>query len=252
LCTRGFLVLSLVGLSGAGCILPDRDIVIEGEFANRGAVRLVERFEFGEAVNDECGLEAGLSSCPLPPDALHPGLLRDDFCICPLVDSFDQNALTSFNIFVEDPDRDPDGAPQDEIRGALVLDLDPFQDDVKDRVAYRDYLDPQRPAEPDTNSIYKNVIERPDPQLRVLKVFDTATGRVDLCNPPGGSLTPDIHTIHVIVTDRDWYTPIGTDGQPGNQQDGIPNLPAGATYDTAVYTFNCGEGESCNCSTPGS
>jgi hypothetical protein len=250
-----------LGLAALGsCIIPDRDILVEGEFTNRGAVRIVERLTVTPEVDMDCDeLSATLTSCPLVPESLPSGLISTPFCVCP-ENSTDNRHLLPFNIFAEDPDRDEDGRPKDEIRGAFLLDLDPLLDYANEAVAYPNLLQPDRTAEKVIQSEYADVIGRPDPQLRVFRILGD-NGVIDLCNDNNGApLEPGLHTLHVVVTDRDWARPVARDemGEPLvnpdtgeivflEEQFGVPDLANGATYDTAVYVFSCGEGEMCDC-----
>ncbi len=247
--TRSVVSLATVASVASACIISDYNIEIEGEFANRGAVRILENFNVGPSADDACGESLGLNQCPVPDQALHPGLLPIPFCVCP-EGFFDSSAPNSFNIFVEDPDRNEDNNPLDEIRGAFFLDLNPVTDNLEEaQPDYRQYLDPSRVARLDLNSAYVDSIGRPPPQPRILRVFGSQSQEqgVDLCNG-AGTLETGFHTLHLIVSDRDWFTTPGPDGGPGNQLPGVPDLARGATYDSATYVFNCGEGEQCNCS----
>jgi hypothetical protein len=74
-----------------------------------------------------------------------------------------------------------------------------------------------------------------------------------------------VHELRVIVTDRPWYQHVeldadgaivlDEDGEPvrGDPVFGVPDLPAGATYDTRAFVFSCGDSvaggdtTTCNC-----
>ena len=83
---------------------------------------------------------------------------------------------------------------------------------------------------------------------------------------PDGKLTPGLHSLRVIVTDRPWYRPfeygpdgmvvLDADGEPVRVDAtaatvGVPDLPGGATYSVADYVFRCRDGldpdAGCNC-----
>ncbi len=252
----------LAALAGA-CIVPDKDIVIEGVFTNPGAVRIVERIPVGEDANlacDEASQE--VSTCPQVPAAgyLPSGWIPTPLCVCPAGAS-DDRAFGEIRVYAEDPDVDEDGDPKDDLFAALLLDFDPFVDEPSDRVAYRNYLQPDRPAEKVTSSAYENVIGRADPQLRFFRIVGPE-GVVDLCNDnEGDKLEPGVHSLKIVVTDRPWFTPVERDaeGNPVKDPDtgepillpqlvGHPDLAAGATYDTKSWVFSCGEGDECACS----
>ncbi|MEX1369096.1 MAG: hypothetical protein AB1Z98_38570, partial [Nannocystaceae bacterium] len=66
----------------------------------------------------------------------------------------------------------------------------------------------------------------------------------------GSQLLPGLHQLRVMVTDRPWYRPplldasgepVIEDGEPQLDEPivGMPDLPAGASYDTATYVFRC-------------
>ncbi len=247
----------------AGCIIPDKNIVIEGEFANRGAVRIVEPLPVSADADLTCDLASReVSACPQVPSAgiIPSGVIDAPLCVCP-EGSADDQALGEIRVYAEDPDRDRDGAPKDSLFAALLLDFDPFSDLPQDAVAYRNYLQPDRPGELLGSSEYQNALGRPSPRLRFFRIVGPA-GVVDLCNDnEGDRIDPGLHTLKLIVSDRPWFTPVERDdsGQPildpatGEpillpQEVGTPDLAAGATYDTMSWVFTCGEGESCDCS----
>ena len=107
-------------------------------------------------------------------------------------------------------------------------------------------------------------IERPDPHLKNWTL--AGQPQVDLCNDNDGTpLQPGTHQLRVIVTDRPWYRPVLLDAEGavllddegesvlGDPVIGMPDLAAGASYDTATYVFQCFdgfdmvEGMQCNC-----
>lgn len=257
---RGARMAAGVLVAGAGCIIPDAGIVVQDEFLNVGAVRIVEPTPVTERADDDCAARTILSGCPQIPDTLPSGLIRPELplCVCP-TDSF--NRAGGFEIFVEDPDIDAEGDPKDELYGALLLDMPPDATDPSDYVAYTNRLPPEAPAQR-VRALEVQTIERPDPHLKYWSIGDG--GAVDLCND-GAGVDPGLHELRLIVTDRPWYRPIMVDamGEPVRDEDGdlvfhepvigMPDLAAGATYDTTTYVFQCFDsaapppGIECNC-----
>jgi len=260
---RAFFALTLLG---AGCIIPDSGIRLLAERTNPGAVRLVQPVALTPEVIEACKAVSPLSSCPTPQRTLPFGLIEipdRPFCICPS-NQRDLNALAEFHIFVEDPDVGPDLEPLDVILGALLL--DPTEDGTVP-VAYENYLSTSQPARPvPLGAAYNNAIDRPPPNLKQW-ILGSET-RVDLCNNNNGApISPGLHTLRIVVTDRPWYVPVAeadTDYEVGPElQDGaivrqfdqdpirgVPDLPGGATYDTAAYVFRCldaAQSDLCNC-----
>ncbi len=251
-----------LALVATACIIPDKDIAVEGVFTNPGAVRIVERIPVGEDADLACAERSDKATvCPQVPTAasLPSGWIPTPLCVCPDGAS-DGSAFGEVRVYAEDPDVDDDGGPKDDLFGALLLDFDPFQHEPFERVAYRNLLQPDRPAERVVSSEYQNVFGRTDPQLRFFRIVGPA-GIVDLCNDnEGNKIEPGIHSLKLVVTDRPWFTPVLRD-EDGNpvidpdtnepvllpQQVGHPDLAAGATYDTVSWVFSCGEGEECAC-----
>lgn len=255
----------LCACASVGCIIPDADIAVQDEFLNMGPVRIVEPTPVTERADDDCADRTTLSGCPQLPDTLPSGLIRPEqpLCVCPN-DSFNGGG-GGFDIFVEDPDIDAEGDPKDEILGALLLDMPADPTDPRDHLAYKDRLRPEDPAQRYRGTDL-TTIERPDPHLKYWSLGDR--GRVDLCNDNDEKrLDPGLHELRLIVTDRPWYRPLMIDamGDPVLDEDGepmleepvigMPNLAAGATYDTTTYVFQCFDsanpppGIECNCET---
>lgn len=270
---RGPLALLLLcgGLcagSAAGCIIPDSGIRLLAERTNPGAVRLVQPVALTPEALDACDDVALSQTCPTPQRTLPFGLIEipdRPFCICP-PNQRDLNALAEFHIFVEDPDVGPDLEPLDVIFGALLL--DPTNDSVP--VAYENYLPTSEPARSvPGGAAYNNPIDRDPPNLKQW-ILGSET-RVDLCNNNNGApVAAGLHTLRLVVTDRPWYVPVVeadteyeigpelVDGVIVRQFDqdparGVPDIPGGATYDTAAYVFRCldaATSELCNCELP--
>lgn len=85
----------------------------------------------------------------------------------------------------------------------------------------------------------------------------------DLCNDDNGqALTPGLHNLQIMVTDRPFFRPprLDADGEPvldarGRPvllptQYGMPDLGVGATWAVANYVFECQDsltGSGCSC-----
>lgn len=248
--------LSVVtGLMGQACVLPDLDIVTEDEkITNKQAVRfapsaLLSAHADAACIQRDPELDEG---CPQPatdpsdvlPSFLDPryrapdNTLPYDFCTCDPGER-DDKALPPFILYVEDRDEDArTRTPKDSIYAALLLDVDPKDDEPYLKVRYSSYLDTDRPLEP-ADTEYEPLL-RPPPHLRQLSLGDE-TQRVDLCNRAGGdALAPGYHTLRIIVSDRPWFQRTDSNGQKVTQT-GVPNLAIGATFDIATYVFHCDE-----------
>lgn len=251
--------LSLVTVSSAcsaACIIPDREIEVEdARFSNKFAVRLLEPTllsnEATDAAEDECDKKplSQNEECPQPgfPEETLPHFLDDkstvrdyNFCACSRGE-VDINALSQFTLYVEDQDEKPRSrVPKDFIYAALLLDLDPADPKPHNWVAYRDYLDPDEPLNLSENPL--SPILRRNPHLRQLTLGGKVEGgenTIDLCNGAGGEpLDGRYHTLKVMVTDRPWFKHTSESGQELTQA-GVPDLAAGATYDSITYVFHC-------------
>jgi hypothetical protein len=249
----------LVTMLYAACIIPDAGIRLQEEFDNPGVVRIIQPVPMTREADEACAdASEVLLRCPVPPsNTLEPGLIdlpQGQLCVCP---GRDANAIAPFDIYVEDPDLDEQLRPKDLIYGVFLLDVDPTAEDVRPFVAYQNYLRPDVPARNyylRTGS-YGDAIERPTPRVRAWSLGIDEP--VDLCNDNGGeTLEPRLHELRLVVTDRPWYVPVELDekGNPVRDEDGVlvrrnedpwvgvPDLPGGATYDTATYVFRCGNG----------
>jgi hypothetical protein len=197
----------------------------------------VEPTQITAAADDACAAAVkGLTRCPQAPNS--PGHFFDPqdytFCSCDKASNArDSRPLPWFSLYAEDADRTEEGDPLDELFGAFLLDPAPAYE-PDERVAYTAFLDPTSPAPDALPVAYDDAIGRPAPALRDFTISDE-NGEVDLCNGNlGDELDWGWHTVQFIVTDRPWFTP-----EQGAQQVGVPDLAAGATYDTTAYTFFC-------------
>jgi len=251
-----------------GCIIPDSTIEVVGDLVNPGPVRLVQSVPITDEANAECSdVAKELGGCPLPPETVPFGRIVTElpFCVC---DGTDQNRLSSFDIYVEDPDLDDDGRPADSIFGVFLLDPLPAADDLSEFVAYSNLLPPTQPARTVQLGFpsYADSLERPPPLLRSW-TLGRDTG-VDLCNDNAdaldGRLEPGVHSLRLVVTDRPWYRSVVFDDdgklvldenknpeRTGDPHVGVPDTPAGASYAIADYVFACGDEDDpdagCNC-----
>ncbi len=254
-----------VGLSCA-CIIPDTNIQVQPNRTNPGTVRIVQAVALTSEANAACADEPGFQVCPLPPDTVVPGLIEVEnqaFCVCE--GGRDANALGGFDIFVEDPDVDEDGEPRDTLLGAVLLDVIEGEEPLSQFVAYTNYFPTNRPAQPTVAGTYEQPIERPPTNLRSWTLgVDT---NVDLCNDNNGTpLSPGLHSLRVVVTDRPWPLPIAeADGRPEVADDafvrdelqdalvGVPDTPGGASFDVVDFVFRCVDDKTeeganvCNC-----
>lgn len=247
--------LALAACVGSGCIIPDRDIKIDPGIDNLEAVRIVERAPQLEEMHEQCNIfpldEADTRYCPEVPHSLAAGLVapsEGSFCVCP-EGSTDRRGLSidKFQIYAEDLDRDRDG-PKDQIYGVALLDPESHTDPT-DAAAYANYWRPCREgvridvSENEAGNRVAPPVGRTVLQLTVFP-FDDQSGsrKVDLCNDDSGDkVSPGLHTLRFMVTDRPFFTPIAFEqtGEPGNEQCGVPDLAAGATYATVDFVFEC-------------
>lgn len=265
-------------LLAAGCIIPDRDIQFEGDVDNPGAVRIVEPIDLPLPVRQACegagDLDRDPGACPQVPDGLRSGLirLRDlggqvlPLCVCPAGDT---HRLPEFFVYAEDPDRSGD-RPADTLHAAALLDLDPLTDEPHNAVAYNEHFANGLPGERigrDDLDLGAPIVGSPGRQDNGLWRFrfgkDGGLG-TDLCNDDDGEkLTPGLHNLQIMVTDRPFfrYPRLDALGEPvlrpdGSQQMlqqiGMPDLAGGATWAIANYVFECVQadtmgGDACDC-----
>lgn len=250
-----------LAVAATGCVIPDANVRVEDEYVNAGAVRIVEPTPITPRANQDCDERTTLRACPNVPYTVSSGLMRPDqpLCVCT-----GRNLVGGgFELYVEDPDVDEAGNPTDDILGALLLDMPPNAEDPRDYLAYTNLLPPEEPARRYRASDV-TTLERPDPHLRVWPI--STQSNLDLCNDnDGAKLQPALHELRLVVTDRPWYRPpvlddegtpvLDENGQPlfHDPVIGMPDLPAGATYDTTTYVFQCHDGNDppegieCNC-----
>ena len=246
-----------LALLAVACILPDQDIIVRTEDQNDSPVRIVQPTPLSLAAQCACD-PAGCTAadpadwnptCPQPdasglPHFLDPGTNPQfQFCSCPLGE-VDPDQLPAFELFAEDQDVEND-APKDDLFAVLLLDLQ-ADDDPTSRVAYTRYLNANNPL-PAAFGDYAPEL-RPSPQLRSVFIGDV-DARIDLCNGNLSPLSVGWHTVRVLVTDRPWFTTSVTGGGQGDggettvQQIGVPDVAAGATFDSRDYTFFCSNQE---------
>ena len=253
---KAMFFVTAAAACGAACIIPDKEIdVVDARFSNRFAVRLLEptllSAQAAEAADIACDA-SNLSmedECPQPgadpaltlPHFLDNRLPEYNFCSCE-AGATDSQALGQFTLYVEDQDEERTREPDDDIYAALLLDLDPADPKPHRSVAYADYLDPKEPL--GLAAFRLAPLLRRNPHLRQLTLgFET----FDLCN--GAYAKPleyGYHTLKVMVTDRAWFKHVveaeEDTGQEVGQEIthvGVPDLAAGATYDSITYVFHC-------------
>jgi len=215
-----------------------------------------------------------LSFCPqTPPPVVPSGFIRPQegaFCVCPGEDSRDTRAITAFDIFAEDPTWERT-SPRDTLYGVLLLDPDSTSDTPQSSVAYENYLAPceagewveetefwpkllmdnrnrrygdwGQPTEPDRGSPSEG---RNVPAMWRFRIEDAGgRGSVDLCNLDNyEKLSPGLHSLEFLVTDRPFFRPVREDGTQAPPQCGVPDIAAGATYAVRHWVFECLDGSS--------
>lgn len=252
------VLMVFTGLA-AGCIIPDRDIQVQEDFGNPGAVRIVQPTPITGEADLACGERDTFLFCPTVSDTLPSGELKGngDLCICP---ARDDNAPRGFQIFVEDPDVDADGRPRDEIFGAFLLDVPADATDLSAYQAYTNAMPPDEPARLFSGEV--RTIERDTPGLRVFQVGGFTGDTFDVCNDDERTKEgAGIHELRFIATDRPWFAPLDPNGGTGEDAVradpliGIPDLPGGATYASTAFVFRCidsagPDGGGCGCFDP--
>ena len=244
--------LGAAALLAVACVIPDRDIIItNANITNRNPVRLVEPTRLTAEAEEACDDPDTefIERCPQPPpdpiDALphHLDPKNPDyaFCACPLGQR-DSKARPNFGIYIEDRDEDSE-RNLDEIYAALLLDPNPQNPTPQTAVRYRIYVNPQDPVPLATSIDYDPIGNRAS-TLRELRL-GSESSNFDFCNGATDvPLAEGYHSLVVMVTDRPWFTP-----DDGPIQEGVPDLSAGATFDTVTYFFACGSTTSADAKT---
>lgn len=256
------VVLAVIG----GCIIPDRGIRVESDAANPGAVRIVEAARLPEELTDPCESDKRLNDqeaawcANVPTVAVRRGLIPGGpYCSCP---GRDGTPAPEFSVYAEDPDRRRD-LPTDTLYAVALLDLDPATTTPQNFVAYPEHLTPGGPGERTSWTLASSPQGREDNGLWRFRVGKDGGEGIDLCNDNNGaSLSPGLHSLQVMVTDRPFFQPprLDEDGDPVTDsrgrpllappQYGMPDLGIGATWSVANYVFLCEDPASqpnCNC-----
>lgn len=243
-------ITAFVALAGVNaCILPDRDIVLSGEY-NASPVRIVEptylsrsaRNGVCERVRAKGSCQRQLSLAPLPhhlsPDSF-------PFCRCTQSDRQDPGRLPALRILVEEADGDP-------LYAALLLDSPASQKDPAFWEYFSAVADPSlqrggRPSLPPDPSLFWVSEHRAGGTLKEI-VLGGAQG-LDLCNAhPRIRIQSGWHTLTVLVSDRPWFQPEEQEGPAY----AIPDIALGATFARTQYSFYCDtetpdDATSCSC-----
>lgn len=241
------IVLLLAVTPLVACILQDREIeVINEDIQNKQAVRIVEPIQLSRAADEACvdaaneADEGGdrIEICPQPgiggalTNFLDPKIPAYNFCACDPGER--HKPLRESTLYVEDRDDRRKEGP-DPIYAAIQLDLAPDSPNPHLYVRYDHLVNPYVNLSLDDQINYRPV-KRPDPKVRQLKL-GAGDDVIDPCNdvdPLDQPLSHGYHTMRLIVTDREWFT-----DPDGKQQPGVPDLSAGATFDTRTYVFHC-------------
>lgn len=246
----------------AGCVLPDRGIIIVNErVQNKHPVRFVEPTPVTNEAANLClavlaDMEMPTQVCqPSDPSVALPHFLDPDFeddngfryrfCSCdpPEVDT---RKLAAVTLYVEDRADDIDEG-LDPIYAALQLDMRPDETEPQKTVEYTSYVVPSAALAEAPDLQYSPPLRPNEAAGRELRALNLglADDPIDLCNGAGSvPLSRGFHTLRVIVTDAPWFTPPAPEKMPKQQQVqqfGVPDLAEGATYDTLTYTFHCGD-----------
>lgn len=249
---RAFITIcaSLGALAGlSACILPDKDIVLSGEY-NASPVRIVEptylshsaRKGVCERVRAKGSCQRQLSLAPLPH---HLSPESFPFCRCAQSDQHDPGRLPALRILVEEADADP-------IYAALLLDSPASQKDPAFWEYFSAVADPSlerggRPSLPPDPSLFWVSEHRAGGALKEI-VLGGPEG-LDLCNAhPRIRIEGGWHTLTVLVSDRPWFQPKAQDGPSY----AIPDIAVGATFARTQYSFYCDteipdDATSCSC-----
>ena len=252
---------AVVAATTAACIIPDRDIRLEVEEPdNRSTIRIVEPSPTTQEMVEICTRDPKETPKPdgsfcrqVSRSPVRSGLVGRNLCICP--GGHDGNAVERFEIHAEDGDLD---ARSDGPYGVFLIDLDPDAASPESAIATPLWDPTRRPlaVDPPVAPTGREKVTHWE-----FRVGRRGRSRVDLCNDVGRPLDPGLHHLTFLVTDLPFFTPqeLDADGNPlmkngkpvyGNTQYGVPDLAAGATYDTVSYVFECLQGPDdprCSC-----
>lgn len=214
-----------------------------------------------------------LRFCPETPSDRHRGLLRHrdgPFCVCPGATGIDTRALPMFDLYAEDAGAEGD----DTLYGVLMLDADLRSSTPGAFVAYdnffprcsegerlgRDGLWPDE-APDDPRQRYADFAQNPnDPDAPIREpdrgaptsARDTpplwrfsigASDRLDWCNNNNHrKVSPGLHSVQFLVTDRPFFRPVRLDSRQGHEQCGVPDVAEGATFAVTHWVFQCLDG----------
>lgn len=245
---RSLWPISLLGTLLLGCVLPDKDIVLKGQY-NAHAVRIVEPTYLNprarEAICDYEKKEKCPEQLSIAPIPHHLSPETFSFCRCADPKHRDPNRLPSLSVLIEEADKDP-------IYIALLLDSSASQKEPAFWEYFSAFADPitprgARPSLPPDPSLYWNPYHRSGGPLREI-VLGNQHG-IDLCNAHSRiQLSGGWHTLTVLVTDRPWFKP--KDAKSPSYA--IPDIAAGATFARTQYSFYCQvqnpqDPKSCHC-----
>ena len=94
-------------------------------------------------------------------------------------------------------------------------------------------------GEDDENFIVPSIARNTAPQW-AFELDDAFSDRIDLCNDNnGGPLSPGLHNLQFLVTDRPFFRAAREGSDHGRLQCGVPDVAAGATYAVTNYVFEC-------------
>lgn len=246
--TASLGMAGLFALLTMSCVLPDRDIVLAGQY-NAHAVRIVEPTYLSQSARaaicesekqEDCEGQINIAPIPhhLTPDSF-------PFCRCANPKASDPKRLPALRIWVEEGDQDP-------IYAALLLDSGASQDDPAFWEYFSAFADPTlardaRPSLPPDPSLHWNPYHRAGGPLREI-LLGNELG-MDLCNAhPKIHLDAGWHTLTVLVTDRPWHRSKERQGPSY----AIPAIAQGATFARTEYSFYCqveniDDPSSCHC-----
>ena len=266
--------VALLVLASA-CIIPDREITTETVPGNPGAVRIVEPTNLTAQLIADCK-DGESTACSQVPSGRRSGLVSyvDEagtslpLCICP-IGSRDNRSIPEFFVYAEDPDRSRPRASE-ALFAVALLDVDPLSTSPQNFVAYEEQFEVAGVGQPldlgdldaaqltavdlddDDEPLLSPSLGREDSGLFRFRFGKNNGAGTDLCNDDNGAkLSPGLHTLQIMVTDRPFFRPqlydalgrpvVGVDGKPqlAPPQPGMPDIAAGATWAIANYVFEC-------------